>query len=230
MSDDDMIRRGDTLAAVDANTPIPAGGPFSHTNSMRVVASDIRRAIAALPAVSAPDVAELTRERDTLAAHVNQARGLWSGLYKDANDLLARAEAAEARVAELEAKTNPVAYAMPFPPPEGYYTPSDDVLQNAASRDVLAERARQISDEGWTPEHDDQYTNNELAHAAACYAMLAGTRARSDYDQPALWPWKRDWWKPRDRRHDLVRAAALILAEIERMDRAILRNLGKDNG
>jgi hypothetical protein len=27
------------------------------------------------------------------------------------------------------------------------------------------------------------------------------------------------WWKPKDRRRDLVRAAALIIAEIERLDR-----------
>lgn len=50
MNENDLIRRGDALAVADANTPDPAGGPFSHTNSMRVVASDIRKAIAALPA------------------------------------------------------------------------------------------------------------------------------------------------------------------------------------
>jgi hypothetical protein len=35
-----------------------------------------------------------------------------------------------------------------------------------------------------------------------------------------LWPWHDDWWKPKDRRRDLIRAAALIVAEIERLDRA----------
>lgn len=35
-----------------------------------------------------------------------------------------------------------------------------------------------------------------------------------------LWPWDREWWKPKDRRRNLVRAAALLIAEIERLDRA----------
>lgn len=53
-----LIDKAEALAAVDANTPTPAGGPFSHTNSMRVIAADIRRAIDALPArgvVEKPD-------------------------------------------------------------------------------------------------------------------------------------------------------------------------------
>ena len=36
---------------------------------------------------------------------------------------------------------------------------------------------------------------------------------------PPSWPWVRRWWKPTDRRRDLVKAGALILAEIERLDR-----------
>ena len=34
-----------------------------------------------------------------------------------------------------------------------------------------------------------------------------------------LWPWAAEWWKPKDCRRNLVRAGALILAEIERLDR-----------
>jgi len=34
------------------------------------------------------------------------------------------------------------------------------------------------------------------------------------------WPWAEKWWKPKNERRDLVKAAALILAEIERLDRA----------
>ena len=35
-----------------------------------------------------------------------------------------------------------------------------------------------------------------------------------------MWPgWAWSWWKPKNRRHDLIRAAALIVAEIERIDR-----------
>jgi len=35
-----------------------------------------------------------------------------------------------------------------------------------------------------------------------------------------VWTWERAWWKPTTRRRDLVKAGALILAEIERLDRA----------
>jgi hypothetical protein len=80
-----------------------------------------------------------------------------------------------------------------------------------AVRDVIDERQRQKDVEGWTPEHDDDHANGEMARAAACYAI--GRRVRT------FWPWSEKWWKPKDRRRDLVRAGALIIAEIERFDR-----------
>jgi hypothetical protein len=82
---------------------------------------------------------------------------------------------------------------------------------------VLDERKRQQSAEGWTPEHDDLHDTGELAIAAACYcaavsrAKLAARRSRGR----GLASGSR-----RDRRNNLVRAAALLLAEIERLDRA----------
>lgn len=107
-----------------------------------------------------------------------------------------------------------------------------------AARDVLAERQRQMSVEGWTPKHDDEHRNGEMAQAAGCYAMFAAASdtSRSATDLPGslatlgkpirgwaawrqLWPWDRKWWKPTSRRRDLVKAGALILAEIERLDR-----------
>ncbi|KAB2684920.1 MazG-like family protein [Brucella tritici] len=81
--------------------------------------------------------------------------------------------------------------------------------QSAAARDVLAERRRQIEAEWWTPEHDNQFVDRELAKAAACYAI----------DNAAMWPWSMSWWKPSNSRRNLVKAGALILAEIERLDR-----------
>jgi hypothetical protein len=110
--------------------------------------------------------------------------------------------------------------------------------QNAIE-DIYAERRRQVDDEGWTPEHDDRHTDRSLPLAAACYAMFASVsdRARNETTLPAsltterkaihgwsawleIWPWDRQWWKPQDRRRDLIKAAALIVAEIERLDRA----------
>ena len=98
---------------------------------------------------------------------------------------------------------------------------SDD--HSDAMRDVLAERHRQVTVEGWTAEHDDQHDRGELARAACCYAYESATRdyaleASLSY-MPLTWPWSRKWWKPKSQRRDLVRAAALLIAEIERLDR-----------
>lgn len=95
-----------------------------------------------------------------------------------------------------------------------------------AALDVTAERRRQIETEGWDNVHDDGHTNFEMTKAAISYAQAA---AISDRDRkrefaaknvPSRWPWSKNWWKPKDRRADLVRAAALLIAEIERLDRA----------
>lgn len=89
--------------------------------------------------------------------------------------------------------------------------------------DVQAERRRQIEAEGWTPENDDAHSHGQMARAAACYA-LAGSSAPNDGTAALLvslaWPWDEQWWKPSTARRDLIKAGALILAEIERLDRA----------
>lgn len=101
-----------------------------------------------------------------------------------------------------------------------------DSKMTAAARDVLAERERQVSVEGWTPAHDDEHDDGQLAQAAACYARPGcGTGDCGDCGEcgavPVAWPWDESWWKPSaDRRRNLVKAGALILAEIERLDRA----------
>lgn len=89
----------------------------------------------------------------------------------------------------------------------------------SALSDVVAERARQQQIEGWTPEHDDAHDTGDLAVAAVCYI------AHNSVNLPKsivhnYWPWEPEWWKPKGARRDLVRAGALILAEIERLDRA----------
>ncbi|MGV6475566.1 hypothetical protein [Azotobacter vinelandii] len=89
-----------------------------------------------------------------------------------------------------------------------------------AARDVLAERRRQIEVEGFSPEHDRQYDLGELPAAAASYALFAQRQVlglrRNEPDH--AWPWILEWWKPGDARSALVKAGALILAEIERLD------------
>jgi len=89
-----------------------------------------------------------------------------------------------------------------------------------ALRDVAAERRRQIEAEGWTPEHDDAHRGGGMAFAAAAYAVYSGAGA-SISDSLWRWTgWSKRWFKPKNPRADLVRAGALIVAEIERLDRA----------
>ena len=92
-------------------------------------------------------------------------------------------------------------------------------MMTKAAADVLAERQRQIRAEGWTPEHDDKQDEEELAKAATVYACPKWFRDWLDVNDVILWPWGPEWFKPADRRNDLIKAGALILAEIERLDR-----------
>ncbi len=107
--------------------------------------------------------------------------------------------------------------------------PAATETQTPAARDVLTERARQVSGDGWTSEHDDQWRNGELPRAARAYLLAAhvpdGVRVMFRARPPSHWPWPRDWWKLTERRRDLVKAAALVVTEIDRIDRAaILRD------
>lgn len=96
----------------------------------------------------------------------------------------------------------------------------------SVASEIARERERQMQIEGWTSEHDDQWSNGALARAAGCYALHAGAAKPAqvaDGYAPQDWPWEARWWKPKSRRRDLIRAAALIVAEIERLDRAAAR-------
>lgn len=88
---------------------------------------------------------------------------------------------------------------------------------------VIAERFRQIEQEGWSTAHDDSHPVGELAAAGSCYAIMPTWRRRADdnfgAEPPMVWPWSSEWWKPQDNRRDLVRAAALVVAEGEKSDR-----------
>jgi hypothetical protein len=96
-----------------------------------------------------------------------------------------------------------------------------------AARAVLAERQRQVDREGYSHKNDNVHILGELGAYAAFYAMPPAARdwpaAETGYGATwgeAIVP--RDWAapKPGDRRGELIKAGALILAEIERLDRA----------
>jgi hypothetical protein len=105
---------------------------------------------------------------------------------------------------------------------------------------IAAERERQKSKEGWSAKHDADHVHDELAIAAACYALpdrareiicdtipicgggsftQPGVRYVTGTERPRLWPWERRWWKPTpdDRIRELAKAGALIAAEIDRL-------------
>ncbi len=109
---------------------------------------------------------------------------------------------------------------------------------------IQRERARQVSEEGWTPEHDDDHADGSLALAAACYAtpvLLFEQNAFAgglSFVDP--WPWgshdkrfaygdRRDnrgnilpdpsTYNDEERLDLLVKAGALIAAEIDRLVR-----------
>jgi hypothetical protein len=99
--------------------------------------------------------------------------------------------------------------------------------------EIAAERKRQREDEDWSDSHDDEHDDGSLVAAAACYAYQSSidkgiTRGLADekaghlsiinFMWPSSWDW--EWWKPKGKRRNLIRAAALIVAEVERMDRA----------
>lgn len=100
--------------------------------------------------------------------------------------------------------------------------------------EIAAERGRQIDTEGWDAAHDDQHYKGEIARAAAVYAWAGSMQDWARHPKKdtfaewwglnhsplrQLWPWEWHWFKPKDRRRDLIRAGALIVAEIERLDR-----------
>lgn len=80
-----------------------------------------------------------------------------------------------------------------------------------AIHDVLAERKRLEEVDGWTAERHDAFTDTRLAIEAANMA--------ANYDMTSP-----------DGRLDLVRAAALILAEIERLDRIATKEENNEEG
>jgi hypothetical protein len=84
---------------------------------------------------------------------------------------------------------------------------------------IAEERARQISHEGWTPAHDDEHTEGELLRAAIAYSMATVNDADYDAAADSEWPWEASGFKVDSDIRNLVKAGALIAAEIDRLQR-----------
>lgn len=107
--------------------------------------------------------------------------------------------------------------------------------QEGVFLEIAAEQARRAIVEGRTGEEDDGCSKGELSSAAACYAVgylikgfsinkrLSRTEKVEAVHRWCLWPWEWSRWKPSTRRQDLISAIALLIAEVERLDRAEAR-------
>ena len=90
---------------------------------------------------------------------------------------------------------------------------------------IAYERLRQMEAEGFSTKHDDAHVDGALLSAALCYAgverLLAIGAPVSRSTPPFEWPWSDADWKPSDDAiRNLVKAGALIAAEIDRLQRA----------
>lgn len=90
--------------------------------------------------------------------------------------------------------------------------------RSGAIFDVAEERARQVFGEDFDYKRDDAYVKGELVQAAIAYAQHAHD-PKASVAVPYVWPWDPKWFKPTNPRRDLVKSAALLVAEIERLDR-----------
>lgn len=92
---------------------------------------------------------------------------------------------------------------------------------------IAQERERQVKKEKWDSAHDDRHTDGSLAAAAATYALNA---VESRSHEPVkrhvlaaavnvLWPWHPQEHKVKSTKRNLVRAGALIAAELDRLNR-----------
>lgn len=98
---------------------------------------------------------------------------------------------------------------------------TDKAPQITGAELIVAERRRQIDGEGWSATHDDdEHDDGGLLGAAFCYVDQVLRNKDTDALPGRSWPWNSSWWKPSaDPVRNLVKAGALIAAEIDRLQR-----------
>ena len=98
------------------------------------------------------------------------------------------------------------------------YAFKENCLTKAHGADLIREeRRRQIEVEGYDQSHDFHHTPQVLCRAAVGYALHEDPEKPLAEAAASLWPWARDFWKPKDQLRNLVRAGALIAAAIDRL-------------
>jgi hypothetical protein len=82
--------------------------------------------------------------------------------------------------------------------------------------EIVAERQR-LRELGLPP-NDPGSRPSDLPKAAAAFALCAVRRYAKAGWPELFWPWRRPRFRPGESRENLIRAAALIVTEIERLD------------
>lgn len=99
-------------------------------------------------------------------------------------------------------------------------------LQAAGIADVIQERGRQVMHHGYDPAHDDEHRNGEIAISAIAYIQAAHQKHLGLADGELDVFWYFDSPMPemkKDPRRLLVKAAAMLIAEIDRLDRVLAK-------
>ncbi|HWW69681.1 MAG TPA: hypothetical protein VN089_07065 [Duganella sp.] len=221
------VRSADNLCPCELSTP----------DKWRWKAAHIQTALAAHPAPSSDAVLLAREQRDaqSLASLLAKERARFEFLHSTNRD----AEGWEWGVARVRVVDGKVEYLwgasdhsdidaiVAAHPANGAQAGLSEITISRAAYDVLAERRHQIEKEGYDTAHDDEHVNDEIAAYATFYAMPPGARdwtaAETGYGATwgeAIIPENWGPAKPGDRRGELVKGGALILAEIERLDRA----------
>lgn len=185
------------------------------------------------PKCSKPDdVADIWNTRATEPAHVADDDREAAEVFWDRSHAEIAGQAADASWMAQQVHIKNIAQLIATTRAQGRAEAQAEIVAlREAWCDVVAERQRQIEQEGWTPEHDDEHVDTQLAGAAACYALATVAHWAAGPAIQQFWPWDHSWWKPSDDpRRNLVKSGALILAEIERLDRAIERGDHRKEG
>lgn len=84
------------------------------------------------------------------------------------------------------------------------------------ANEIGRERFRQINEEGYDLNHDDDYKSNELINAATSYLLACDGHVKFR-EAEENWPWVAELFKPKDTWSNLIKAGALIAAELDRL-------------
>lgn len=91
---------------------------------------------------------------------------------------------------------------------------------------VLRERIAQFQS-GYDSKHDDKFTKGELTDAAMAYATAGRLITLGAKECPFLpeefWPWNKRLLTASTAEGNYVKAIALLLAELDRLDRARMK-------